>query len=167
VNGLKGKLKAEKSRILKCIIGFTDTETVMLDFDNVPFKTVKYWAFRTLKWFKLEGFIILKSSENNYHVVFNRPVSWSENMRVVAWVSLLSGNPMLEKWFIMQCIKEGSTLRVSPKRNKPSPRIVYKYGKQDKQIEEFLTYRKLVKSIIRKFKTNFKPIKGENPQVYH
>jgi hypothetical protein len=37
-------------------------------------------------------------------------------MRVVAWVSLLSGNPMLEKWFIMQCIKEGSTLRVSPKK---------------------------------------------------
>jgi hypothetical protein len=50
-----------------------------------------------MEWFKLEGFIILKSSENNYHVVFNRRVSWPENMKIVAWVSLLSHNGMLEK----------------------------------------------------------------------
>ena len=30
----------------------------------------------------------------------------------------------------MQCIKESSTLRVSPKKEKPSPRIVYRYGKE-------------------------------------
>ena len=161
VSGLRGKLKAEGNN-LKFIIGVTDTETVKLDFDNACFKTVKYWAFRTMKWFKLEGFIILKSSENNYHVVFNRPVSWSENMHIVAWVSLLSGNQMLEKWFLMQCIKEGSTLRVSPKRDKPSPRIVYRYGKQDKQIIDFLAYRKLAKSIYKKVqKYTFKPIKKE------
>jgi len=33
----------------------------------------------------------------------------------MAWVSLLSQNKNLQKWFIMQCIKEGSTLRVSAK----------------------------------------------------
>jgi len=150
VSGLKGKLKVENGNSLKFVMGVTDTETVKLDFDNTPLKTVKYWAFRTMKWFKLEGFVILKSSEGNYHVVFNRPVSWCENMRIVAWVSLLSGNPMLEKWFMLQCIKEGSTLRVSPKRDKPSPRIVYRFGEQDKQIKEFLAYRKLVKSIWKK-----------------
>lgn len=134
----------------KCILGYTDTETVMLDLDNTPFKGVKYWAFRTMRWFKLEGFIILESSEDHHHVVFNREVSWSENMRIVAWISLLSHNPMLEKWFVMQCIKEGSTLRVSPKMNKPSPRIVFRHGKQDKQVREFLSVRKLVKKIIWK-----------------
>lgn len=133
----------------KCVLGFTDIETVMLDFDKTPFKDVKYWAMRTMKWFKLEGFIILRSSKNNYHVVFNRKVSWSENMKIVAWISLLSHNPMLEKWFVMQCIKEGSTLRISPKMNKPAPRIVYRYGKQEKQIREFLVSRKLIKDIMR------------------
>jgi len=160
-------LKVENNN-LKFIVGFTDTETVKLDFDNTPFKTVKYWALRTMKWFKLEGFIILKSSENNYHVVFNRPVSWSENMHIVAWVSLLSGNPMLEKWFLMQCIKEGSTLRVSPKRDKPSPRIVYKYGKEDKQIRDFLAYRKLAKLIYKQVqKQTFKPIEKRKSTIKH
>jgi len=134
----------------KFILGYTDTETVMLDFDNTPFKDVMYWCNRAMKWFKLEGFIILRSSENNYHAVFNRKLSWSENMRIVAWVSLLSNNPMLQKYHLMQCIKEGSTLRVSPKNDKPSPRIVYKYGSLDGQVKEFLSYRKQVKNIMRK-----------------
>ena len=138
---------------LKSIIGYTDTETVKLDFDNTPFKEVKYWALRTMKWFKLEGFIILKSSENNYHVVFNRPVTWTENMHIVAWVSLESKNPMTSKWFLMQCIKEGSTLRVSQKRDKPCPRMVYSYGKQDKEIQNFLAYRRVIKSMIKKIET--------------
>lgn len=138
---------------LKSIIGYTDTETVKLDFDDTPFKHVKYWALKMLKKFKLEGFIILKSSENNYHVVFDRKVSWSENMKVVAWVSLLSHNPMLQKWFVMQCIKEGSTLRVSPKKDKPSPRIVCRHGMHDKEIKNFLVNRKLVKNIIKKLRT--------------
>ena len=71
----------------------------MLDLDDVPFKTAKYWALRTMEWFKLEGFIILKSSKNCYHVVFNREVSWAENVKIVAWVTLLSHNKGLQKWF--------------------------------------------------------------------
>lgn len=135
----------------KFILGFTDTETVMLDLDNTSLKSVKYWASRTMKWFKLGGFIILRSSKDNYHVVFDRPVSWSENMKIVAWVAQLSNNPMLQTWHRMQCIKEGSTLRISNKREKPSPRIVYRYGSQNGQIEEFLSYRRLGKQILRKF----------------
>jgi hypothetical protein len=50
----------------------------------------------------------------------------------------------------MQCIKEGSTLRVSEKKEKPQPRIVYRFGSQNNQIAEFLAYRKIVKSIIAK-----------------
>lgn len=138
----------------KFILGYTDNETVMLDFDNTPFRDVKYWALRAMKWFKLTGFIILKSSENNYHVVFNRKVSWSENMKIVAWLSLLSHNPMLEKWFLMQCIKEGSTLRVSSKRDKPSPRIIYRYGKENEQIREFIVERRHIKRIMKKLEVN-------------
>ncbi len=141
----------------KFIIGYTDDETVMLDFDNTILKDVKYWSHKVEKWFKLEGFIVLRSSEKCYHVVFNRPVSWSENCKIMAWVSLLSHNPMLEKWFLMQCIKESSTLRVSPKRQKPSPRIVYRYGQEDEQIQSFLKRRRLIKNMIRKL-SNLKTV---------
>lgn len=143
-SGLIEKLKA------KSILGYTDTETVKLDFDDTSFKTVKSWALMTMKKFRLEGFIILKSSENSYHIVFNRLVSWSENTRVIAWVSLLSHNRALTKYLQMQCIKESSTLRVSEKQEKASPRIVYRYGKQDRQINDFLKFRGNIKSIIRR-----------------
>ena len=131
----------------KPILGFSDTETIKLDLDEVSFRTVRYWALRTLRWFKLQGFIILKSSKNRYHVMFDRAVSWAENMRVVAWVALLSHNNGLAKWFIMQCIKGCSTLRVSSKREKPPPRIVYRHGKQDESIKSFLKTRRIIKNI--------------------
>jgi hypothetical protein len=77
-------------------------------------------------------------------------VSWRKNVKIMAWVSLLSQNKDLQKWFLMQCIKEGSTLRVSKKGEKPEPRLVYRYGSQTGQIAEFLAYRKLIKKISRK-----------------
>jgi hypothetical protein len=131
----------------KPILGFSDTETVMIDFDNTLFKQVKRWALRTTRFHRLEGFLILRSSKNSYHVVFNRRVSWSENMRIVAWVSLLSGNEKLKKYFLMQCIKQSSTLRLSPKGEKGSPRVVYRFGKQDAQIHDYLCFRGRIKRI--------------------
>jgi hypothetical protein len=141
----------EKSRV-EPILGFSDSETVKLDFDEASFSLVKYWALRTMKWFRLRGFLILKSSKNCYHVVFDRAVSWSENMRVVAWVALQSRNKGLAKWFLMQCIKGCSTLRVSPKREKPPPRIVYRYGEQNKNVRDFLRNRRIIKKISDKLR---------------
>jgi hypothetical protein len=162
------------------ILGFSDTETVKLDFDETSFSSVKYWALRATKWFKLRGFVILKSSEKcyhvvfdrvvswfmkwfklkgfvilkssnkSYHVVFDRKVSWTQNMRVVAWVALQTHNMSLRKWFLMQCIKGCSTLRVSPKREKPPPRIVYRYGKLDQNVKDFLKYREIIKKMSQK-----------------
>jgi len=71
-------------------------------------------------------------------------------MSIIAWVSLLSHNHGLFKWFLMQCIKQGSTLRVSSKKDKPSPRVVFRYGKQEKQIRSFLGFRKLINNIFMK-----------------
>jgi len=151
VSGLRKRLKVENSNnVLPFVLGVTDTETVKLDFDQTPFRTVKYYAMETMKWHKLKGFIILKSSKNSYHVVFDKKVSWKDNVRIMAWVCLISKHQALTKWFLLQCVKKESTLRVSPKYNKPEPRIVYRYGSQDGMIAEFLAYRKVVKSIIRK-----------------
>ena len=127
------------------ILGFTDDETVMLDFDDTPFKKVKYWAQIAMNHFGLGGFLILKSSENHYHVVFNRRVNWAENMSIVAWVSLQSNNQNMLRYLRMQCIKKASTLRVGPKGEKPSPRIVYREGNEDTQIKEYLETRNFLK----------------------
>lgn len=132
----------------KFILGYTDTETVKLDLDDVSFQRVKYWALVTAKRFSLRGFIILKSSRNSYHVVFDRPVSWVRNVAIVAWVCLMTKHRKLTEWLIMQCIKHASTLRLSPKKEKPAPRIIYRHGTQNEQVSNFLRYRKVVQTII-------------------
>ena len=131
------------------ILGFTDDETVILDFDETTFTEVKYWARTAMEWFDLGGFLILKSSEGCYHVVFNRKVTWPENMSIVAWVSLYSEKESMRKWFLMQCIKQSSTLRVGPKGEKTSPRIVYREGEEDEQIRSYLNQRSTIKRIIK------------------
>ena len=47
-DGLKKKSKA------KPLLGYSDTETVKLDFDDASFRKVKYWAFRTMRRFRLQ-----------------------------------------------------------------------------------------------------------------
>jgi hypothetical protein len=114
----------------------------MLDFDNMGSEEVKYWASRICKVHKLNGFLIIRSSKGNHHVLFNRTVSWAENLSIIASVCLTLKYESLTKWFLLQCIKKESTLRISIKGDKSSPRIVYRYGKGDGQIREYLRYRK-------------------------
>ena len=127
------------------ILGLTDTETVKLDCDESSFQSVKCLAEKTLKKFNLGGYLILKSSKNNYHVVFNREVSWSENVSIMSWVVLTNKKPKLLKWFLLQCIRKASTLRVGSKRDKAPPRIVFRSGCLAKQIEVFLCFRSQIK----------------------
>jgi hypothetical protein len=141
-NGLRRKSSP------KFILGYTDTETVKLDLDDMPFQRAKHWALETAKQFRLRGFIILKSSKDSYHVVFDKPVSWVRNVAIVAWVCLMAKHRKLTEWLIMQCIKQASTLRLSPKKEKQSPRMVYRRGKQSQQIRNFLHYRKLVQTML-------------------
>lgn len=138
-----------RSSLSTPIFGGTDTDTVSLDFDDTTFKTARYWARRAMNWYNLGGFILLRSSEGCYHVVFNRTVDWTENMSIVAWVAELSHNLGLQKWHRMQCIKVGSTLRISSKGDKAPPRIVCREGMQDGQIREFLKFRELIKKCMR------------------
>jgi hypothetical protein len=133
------------------VLGYSDISTVKVDFDDAPFKVVKYWAFRSLRWFKLRGFVILKSSERHYHLVFDKAVTWEKNLHIVAWIALECGNEKVKKYLVMQCIKESSTLRISSKQQKPSPRIAFRYGKQTGKIKNFVQMRKLVKRFDKEF----------------
>ena len=126
---------------LDFIFGYSDDETVMLDMDETELGFVENWAKRALYWFDLGGYLILESSSGSYHVVFDRMVDWTENMQIVAWVALLSHNEGLQRWHRMQCIKRKSTLQVSPKLLKGSPKIVRKYRNQKDRIMKFLDRR--------------------------
>lgn len=92
----------------------------------------------------------MKFIKASYHVVFNRPVNWAENVHIMDWLALESKNESLKLWAIMQGIKESSTLRISRKGKKPIPKIVFKYGLQDKQIKNYLGTRKLILSSLGK-----------------
>jgi len=123
--------------------------TVKIDFDETDFKSAKYWAELTLEKFTLGGYVMLKSSKKCRHAVFDRYVSWEENLSIIAWVAVLSKSVPLLRYLAMQCIKMSSALRVSPKGDKPSPRIVYRFGCQDHAVKDFLEFRQLIKQIYR------------------
>jgi hypothetical protein len=55
----------------------------------------------------------------------------------------------MKDYVLMQGIKESSTLRVGTKGEKPMPKIVYRFGKQDQKIRKYLEKREEIKKIIR------------------
>jgi hypothetical protein len=50
-----------------------------------------------------------------------------KNKEVGGWLD--SKNEGIIRWFLMQSIKEASTLRVFPNKEKSSSRIVFRHGK--------------------------------------
>jgi hypothetical protein len=155
----------------RIVWGDWDNDTVRIDHDNTILDEVKLWAYRATFWFKLEGFLILESSHKNYVVkqkgriffkfrkgsyliIFNRPVNWTKNMHISNWyaheVRLESGNNNVQNYVEMQCIKETSTVRISRKNKKPIPKIIFRYGLQDKQVKKYLETRKLILSFLGK-----------------
>jgi hypothetical protein len=68
----------------------------------------------------------------------------------MAWAALESHIESLKICVIMQCIKETSTLRISPKGEKPPPRIIMRYGDQEGQIRRFILYNMDIKKAGRK-----------------
>jgi hypothetical protein len=155
----KKHAKPLKASIIKrVVLGDWSKDTVRLDFDDTPFDEVKLWSLRVLNWFKMQGFIILKSSVKDYVVkqrdkivyslrkcsylvVFNRKVAWASNVKIMNWTALESGNVNLQKYVRMQCIKGTSTVKISSKGNKPAPSIVFRCGAQDKMVKELARAR--------------------------
>lgn len=126
-------------------VGCTDGTSVKLDLDDVPLKTVKLWTEQTCEKYHLGGFLILRSSHHCYHVLFDRPVTWLENISIIAWTCLMSKHQGLTKWLLLQCIKGQSTLRILRKKEKSPPRIVFKHGTQHREIKNFQHFRAFLK----------------------
>ena len=127
------KLKAEHEWVTRgYVIGFMTNKGVILDLDNMKFKKAR-WLARTLcKQYKLEGYLLIKSSEKNYHVVFNRYLSW----RTITKIIFRQYEAL--RWAVFQMQSGYLTLRISKKNGENKPKILLKVGKQDKLIKDYL-----------------------------
>jgi hypothetical protein len=76
--------------------------------------------------------------------VFDRPVRWEQDLRILNWLALESGNEGLRRYATMQAIKRTSTLRIGFKGKKSPPRIVFRFGSQDHQIAIYLDVRRFI-----------------------
>ena len=126
--------------------GFTTSKGLMLDLDNTSLKETKSISEHYCKRFKLEGYLILRSSPNNYHVVFNRYLSWrktTEYLAKIQWRHMYhrhGDKPHLIFWITLQLCKGSETLRISSKKHKHKPHVVLFYGKTDKLINDYMQY---------------------------
>jgi hypothetical protein len=72
--------------------------------------------------------------------------------RILAWLCLRLKDENLTKWFFMQLQKGTYTLRIGFKERKKPPRIIYRFGNQDKQIRKFLENRKFILDSLKKIR---------------
>jgi len=127
------KLKAEHEWVTEgYVIGFMTNRGVVLDLDNMKFKKAKWLAQKLCRQYKLEGYLLIKSSEKNYHVVFNRYLTWKTITKII-----FSQYEAL-RWAVFQMPHGYLTLRISRKNGKNKPKILLKIGKTDKLIKDYL-----------------------------
>lgn len=113
-------------------IGFNTDRGLILDLDNMKYKKALWIAKTLLEKYKLEGFLLIRSSDKNYHVVFNRYLSWKTITKI-----LFSQYESI-RWAVFQ-LKEGMlTLRISKKNSRDKPKILLKVGKTDKLVRDYL-----------------------------
>jgi hypothetical protein len=128
------------------VYGFTTTKGLLLDLDNTTLKESSAIAEKYMNRFRLEGYLILRSSENNYHVVFNRYLTWKKTLEYlfkIVWRYHYHEHgvkPSLTSWAILQACKGSETLRISTKNHKRMPRIVRKHGATDKLCKDYVEY---------------------------
>jgi hypothetical protein len=130
---LKQKVELEHEWVTSgYVVGFMTNRGLILDFDNMKFKKAKWLAERLCKQHHLEGYLLIKSSEKNYHVVFNRYLRWRTITKI------LFNQYEALRWAVFQMQSGYLTLRVSRKNGKNKPKIILKVGKTDKLIKDYL-----------------------------
>ena len=132
------------------MFGFTSSTTVMLDLDKISELKAVRIGVDALEEFKLGGVVVAESSKRHYHVIFNRRLSKFKVFSIVSTLCIRLKLEALTKYFLEQSTRGDFTLRISPKGKKPSPRIVFQYGKQGGEIQNYLQDCELLKSINKK-----------------
>jgi len=113
-------------------IGFMTKQGLVFDLDNMSYKSAKRFAERLLKQYKLEGYLLIRSSPKNYHIVFNKYLSWRTITKI-----LFSQYKCLG-WAVFQMKSGYLTIRISRKNNEFKPRILLRVGNLDKLCRKYL-----------------------------
>jgi hypothetical protein len=132
----------KKTKLNAPVVGFTSDRIVMLDLDRMNEANAVTICQFILKTWKLDGYILIRSSKGNYQAIFDRYLNWKKVMRII-FITVFRNrrNPKLKGWAIMQAIKGSCTLRISNKGSKPPPHIVAQVGTQNRAIKEYLEVR--------------------------
>lgn len=113
-------------------IGFMTDRGLVLDLDNMKYRKALAVATDLCQKHRLEGFLLIRSSPKNYHAVFNRYLSWRTITKI------LFSRYECVRYGVFQMMQGKLTLRVSEKNGKNKPKIVYRVGKEDKLIKDYL-----------------------------
>lgn len=145
------------TRKLNYVVGFTSSHGLMLDLDRTTLREAKQLATYYNKRFKLQGYLIARSSPSNYHVIFNRYLTWPtvlEYLFKIVWHYHFHGHgsrPSLTNWAILQAVKHSCTLRIGCKGKKKPPKIIYRnasghslFPGKNSLIRDYLTVRQTV-----------------------
>lgn len=149
----------KEEKPIRYVYGFTTSHGLLLDLDNTTLGETRKIAKKYMERFKLEGYLILRSSQNNYHVVFNKYMSWKKVLAClfkIVWYYHYHKHgikPSLTFWAILQACKETETLRVSRKERKSIPKVIQTKGKTDKLINDYLEFMKVMLDIKHKHKS--------------
>ena len=113
-------------------VGFVTDRGVLLDLDNMTFRKAN-WIAKTLAGeYRLEGFLLVRSSPRSYHVVFNKYLSWRKITEI------LFSRYECVRYAVVQMQNRHLTLRISRKNGKNKPKILMNIGKTDKLIKDYL-----------------------------
>jgi hypothetical protein len=128
-------------------IGFNTDRGLMIDLDNMKFRKALFIADNLLEKHRLEGYLLIKSSHKNYHVVFNRYLRWKTITK------LLFSQYECIRYAVFQ-MKEGKlTLRVSTKNGKDKPKIILERGKTDKLCADYMEVYRISEDHEREIKS--------------
>jgi hypothetical protein len=101
-------------------------------------------------WHKLKGCAVLKSNKDYYHVIFDRPVDWAENMRVIDWTAIISHNDGYVSGLQCNASNVRQLYEFSERDLNRRQRVIYNHGSQKWQIEQYFEFQKMVKNLVKK-----------------
>jgi hypothetical protein len=151
-----GSVRHEPTKKTNYAAGFTTDKGLILDLDNTSLRETKKIAEKYFNRFKLEGYLIMRSSAGSHHIIFNRYLTWKTVMEYLFKIVWLyhyykhEDKPHLTLWAMLQACKRSETLRISTKKHKRKPRVVLLNGKKDKLIKDYLQYYDMVNENVDK-----------------
>ena len=105
---------------------------VMIDLDDISYEKVLKIAERLLEKHNLGGYVVIISSPQHYHLIFNSPANWKLIIQILFRFRKMS----IEAWAKNQAQKGYCALRVNSK-NGYKPKIILEKGQTDKAISEY------------------------------